>query len=387
MRPFLLPVLFLVLGLLCLVTGLLPAKSASELADRTVPVLTFVVAMTIVTELADDAGLFRWASSRMARLGRHSVVRLWLLSIGLASVITLFFSLDTTAVLVTPVVVLLALHAKIPPLPFALTTIWLANTVSLLLPVSNLSNLLAQQHTGLTPAAFAGLMWAPALVALLVPVLLLWVMFRKQLRGTYALASTDAAGDKLLLLAAAGVVVVLLPLLVSGLPVQWPALGAAVVLLVFYLWRRPHVLRISMLPWKPLMLTTGLFMVVETLHAQGLAELLLRQVIPGDGLAPLVQLAALGTGSANLANNLPAYLALEPAAGSPLRYAALLIGVNVGPLITPWASLATLLWHERLAVLGVRVRWSGFAVAGIVAVVITIPLAVFALWLSAGMPA
>ncbi len=93
----------------------------------------------------------------------------------------------------------------------------------------------------------------------------------------------------------------------------------------------------------------------------------------------------MGTGAANAVNNLPAYLALEPVGGSPARLAALLIGVNLGPLVTPWASLATLLWHERLRSLNVEIRWGGFAVAGVAAVVLTVPLAVVALWLTTGM--
>ena len=47
-----------------------------------------------------------------------------------------------------------------------------------------------------------------------------------------------------------------------------------------------------------------------------------------------------GTGAllANVANNLPAYLVLEPvAADAAPRLMALLVGVNAGPLVTPWA--------------------------------------------------
>ena len=65
-------------------------------------------------------------------------------------------------------------------------------------------------------------------------------------------------------------------------------------------------------------------------------------------------MSGLGTLGANLIDNLPAYLALEPAAAdSPLRLAALLVGVNAGPVITPWASLATLLWAARCRSAGV----------------------------------
>ena len=106
----------------------------------------------------------------------------------------------------------------------------------------------------------------------------------------------------------------------------------------------------------------------------------------GDSLPALLHLAALGAGAANAVNNLPAYLALEPVTGSPARVAALLIVVNLGPLVTPWASLATLLWHERLRALNVPIKWSGFALAGLVVAALTVPLAVVALWVVSGVP-
>ncbi|QCB98883.1 arsenic transporter [Arthrobacter sp. PAMC25564] len=375
----------LLAGTAALASGLLPGPAFQELAARTVPVLAFVVAMSLVTELVDDAGLFRVVTERLASLGRGRVILLWLLVIGLATVSTVFLSLDTTAVLVTPVVVLLAVHARIPPLPFALTTIWLANTASLLLPVSNLTNLLAQDRLRLSPAAFAGLVWAPALAGILVPLALLWLAFRKDLRGRYGPQPVHKVRDRVLLYSAAGVMVLLLPALVSGVPVQIPALAAAAILLLLFLWRRRSALRWSMVPWRPLMLTSGLFMVVEALHANGLTRFLSGIAGSGDSLPALLRLAGLGAGASNVVNNLPAYLALEPVGGSPARLAALLIGVNLGPLVTPWASLATLLWHERLRTLNVEIRWGGFALAGLAAVVLTVPLAVVALWLVTGM--
>ncbi len=385
LKSYPLPAGMLLAGAAALASGLLPVPAFQELAARTVPVLAFVVAMSLVTELVDDAGLFRVVTGRLAALGRGRVLLLWLLAIALATVSTIFLSLDTTAVLVTPVVVLLALHARIPPLPFALTTVWLANTASLLLPVSNLTNLLAQDRLRLSPAGFAGLVWAPALVGILVPLGLLWLAFRKDLRGRYGPQPVQKVRDRVLLYSSAAVMALLLPALVSGVPVQFPALAAAVVLLLLFVWRRRSALRWSMIPWRPLMLTTGLFMVVESLHANGLTQFLTGVAGSGESLPALLQLAGLGAGAANAVNNLPAYLALEPVAGSPVRLAALLIGVNLGPLVTPWASLATLLWHERLRTLNVEIRWGGFALAGLAAVVLTVPLAVLALWLTTGM--
>lgn len=385
-RSYLLPGAMLLAGVASLASGALPLPAFDALAGRTVPILAFVLAMSLLTELLDEAGLFKVVTDRLAGLGRGRVFLLWLLVVALATVSTVFLSLDTTAVLVTPVVVLLAVHAGIQPLPFALTTIWLANTASLLLPVSNLTNLLAQDALGLSPLGFAGTVWAPALVGVVVPLALLWLAFRKDLRGRYRPQRSPAVRDRPLLVIAAATLLVLLPALVSGIPVQYPAMLAAAFLLVAFLRRRPSVLRWSMVPWRPLMLTVGLFMVVEALHANGLTALLAGAAGQGESLPALLHLAALGAGAANAANNLPAYLALEPVAGSPARVAALLIGVNLGPLVTPWASLATLLWHERLRALNVRIKWSGFALAGLVVAALTVPLAVVALWVASGMP-
>ena len=216
------------------------------------------------------------------------------------------------------------------------------------------------------------------------PLALLWLAFRKDLRGGYGPQPVHKVRDRVLLYSAAGVMVVLLPALVSGVPVQFPAVAAAAVLLGLFLLRRRSSLRWSMIPWRPLMLTSGLFMVVEALHANGLTRFLSGIAGSGESLPALLQLAGLGAGAANVVNNLPAYLALEPVGGSPARLAALLIGVNLGPLVTPWASLATLLWHERLRTLNVEIRWGGFALAGLAAVVLTVPLAVVALWLVTG---
>jgi arsenical pump membrane protein len=82
---------------------------------------------------------------------------------------------------------------------------------------------------------------------------------------------------------------------------------------------------------------------------------------------------------ANLVDNLPAYLALEPAATSPDRLIALLIGVNLGPLVTPWASLATLLWHQRLTAMDVRISWTRYALLGLIVAPLTVVGATLAL--------
>jgi len=170
--------------------------------------------------------------------------------------------------------------------------------------------------------------------------------------------------DRVLLRISAVVTVALLPLLVVGLEPWMPATAAAVVLIAAFAWRAPRALGIRLVPWSLLVFAGGLFLAVGALEALGIGRITSVLAGSGDDLVSLWQLAGVGALAANGINNLPAYLALESVAGSPARLAALLIGVNAGPIVTPWASLATLLWHDRLVAAGIEVRWSRFILLG-----------------------
>jgi arsenical pump membrane protein len=378
-RTAILGACLLVVGAIAIVTGLLPVDDALAVGERVWPILLFVVAITIVTELAAEAGLFAIIAERLALWGGGRAWLLWMLVVVVATASTVFLSLDTTAVLLTPVVVVVARHVGLPPMPFALTTVWLANTASLLLPVSNLTNLLAEQRMGTeSPLAFAALMVVPAAISVVIPVVILFLLFRKSLLARYEQAEREPSSDRVLVVASGIVVALLIPALVSGLEVWIPASVAALILCGFFLVRRRSVLKFSLLPWQLILLASGLFLVVEAAHEIGVTAVL--SALAGSGQSPLDLLRVSGVGvlGANAVNNLPAYLALEPAAASPARLVALLIGVNVGPLITPWASLATLLWHERLKGLGVEVSWPKYVALGLLVVPLTVIPAVLA---------
>jgi Na+/H+ antiporter NhaD/arsenite permease-like protein len=370
----------LVVGAIAIATGLLPTAAAVELWDRVWPILLFVAAITIVSSLAAEAGVFDALAHIAARAGRGRAWLLWLLVTALAALSTIFLSLDTTAVLLTPIVIVIARRAGLNPLPFALTTVWLANTASLLLPISNLTNLLAQNRLGNpTPLGFAALTWAPALVSIVLPAAVIFVIYRRSLTGPYRQEDPSRIADPVAFRWSAVTLALLIPLLVSGLPVWLPASVAALVLIVVFARRRPGTLRISLVPWQLMLFAGGLFLVIEAAHAVGLGDLLATVSGAGSHPADLLRLAGTGALSANIANNLPAYLALEPVADSPARVIALLIGVNVGPLITPWASLATLLWHERLRSVGVTISWGRYLALGLIAAPVVVAAATGAL--------
>ena len=363
-----------VAGAVVVASGWLPAGAAREVAlTRGGPVLGFLVAITVLAELADRAQVFDAAATGCARLARGSTARLFVLVAALGAVITVAMSLDTTAVLLTPVVLTVTGRLGLRPLPFALLAVWLANTTSLLLPVSNLTNLLALQHEHLTTAGFAARMALPEVVALVVTVAYLGLLFRKDLRGRYQPPRWEGPEDRwtfgVCALACLGVA----PGVVAGVA-PWAATApcAAAALAVFLI-RRRHGLDWALVPWRILILVEGLLLVVTAVARHGLTHLL-ADLAGGS----VLRTAAVAAGASNAINNLPAYLAVEPVvpAGHTTQLLGALLGTNGGPLISLWGSLATLLWRERCRARGVAVGPLRFALVGLGGV----PLVLLGTW-------
>ncbi|WP_432142553.1 SLC13 family permease [Streptomyces sp. bgisy084] len=359
-------------GLLFTATGLLPMESAGQAMVRIGPLLAFLATVIVLAELTSEAEVFDVVASGVARAGRGHYARLFVLCVAFAAITTITLNLDTTAVLLTPVMLALASRVKIAAVPLAMTTVWLANTASLLLPVSNLTNLLAANRVALRPMELAATMWAPQLAAIAVTMGCLWLFFwRRGRRGAEAYIPPERhrPGDRVLFrvcaVACAGF---LLAMLLADVPLWLASATAAVVVVVAFAVRRPASLRPSLVPWRLLVMVPGLFLVVETVNVNGLHELLTAAVGTDGGVLGMFRASAVGGGLSNVLNNLPVYLAGESAVplGNHEQLLALLIGTNVGPVVTPWASLATLLWFERCHAQGVRVPLRSFMATGAV---------------------
>ncbi|MGA8117470.1 MAG: SLC13 family permease [Actinocatenispora sp.] len=374
-------------GGLCVATGALSTAAAGDIMQRVLPLLLFLGTVIVLAELTAEAEVFDVIATFLARLGRGRYPALFLLCVGFAALTTATLNLDTTAVLLTPVMLALARKLRVDPLPLAVTTVWLANTASILLPVSNLTNLLAQQRIGLSPLGFAERMWLPQLAVLLVTMAVLWVAFWRRARtvdNRYAVPEPHRPRHRgLYLVAGLACVMFVIAILVQVQLGVASAVAAAIVVVGFVVVDRGP-LRWKLIPWRLLVMVTGLFLVMQTVGEHGLDAVARSLMGSGDGLSGALRAAGVGAGMSNLVNNLPAYVAGEAVVlvDNHLQLLALLLGTNVGPVITPWASLATLLWYERCRTHGVRIPLVRLVVAGAVLAVSALVTGVLALVVS-----
>ncbi|KZB88744.1 transporter [Amycolatopsis regifaucium] len=369
-----------------LLAGVISFPVAVDEFARLAPVVGFLAAVLVLAKLCDDEGLFQAAGTVMARFGRGQPRRLLVAVFAVAAAVTVVLSLDATVVLLTPVVFATAARMGARAKPHAYACAHLANSASLLLPVSNLTNLLAVAATGISFLRFTALMTLPWLAAVLTE----YLVFRRFFAAD--LAARPRGGNAVPARKVPAFVLVVLGLTLAGFVVTslldvspaWAAFAGAAVLACRALAQRrtspAAIVRSANIPFLAFVL--ALAIVVRAVVDNGLAEAL-GHVVPTSGTFPaLLGAAAVAAVLANLINNLPAVLVLLPlatAGGTPVVL-AVLIGVNLGPNLTYVGSLATLLWRRILHRHDARPRLGEFTRLGLLTVPASIVLAVAGLW-------
>ncbi|MCL6671758.1 MULTISPECIES: arsenic transporter [Streptomyces] len=373
---------------LVIATGAISLDHAREEAARLGPVVGFLAAVLVLAHFCDVEGLFQWCGAWTARRAAGSPGRLLGAVFVLASVITAVLSLDATVVLLTPVVFATAARAGVRARPHLYACAHLSNTASLLLPVSNLTNLLAFETSGLSFTRFALLMTLPWLVAIGAEYLVFRRFFADDLRIA-APSAEPGETPELPLFALVTVGCTLAGFAVAsavGVEPAWVAAAGALVLAARSLVRRKAtpltVVRAASPAFLAFVLALGI--VVRAVVDNGLADALDRVVPSGSGLLALLGIAVLAAVLANLINNLPAVLVLLPltAAAGPGAVLAVLLGVNIGPNLTYAGSLATLLWRRIVHRHEHDVGLGEFTRLGLLATPAALVPAVAALWLS-----
>jgi arsenical pump membrane protein len=334
------------------------ADGARRAVDAIGPTVGFLAALLGIAEGCRREGLFEAIGALLSRRAQGPPRRLLALVFAIALLVTIVLGLDATVVLLTPVLLAATRALRRRARPHLYACAHLANSGSLLLPVSNLTNLLAFHDSGLSFLHFAALMALPTVAAVAVAWAGFGRFFADELTGT-ATASPAARGA--VALPRYPLVVVSLTLLGFALssplhfdPV-WVAAAGAVAITVPALARagaRTEAVRSLLRGLEPgfLVFVLALAVIVRAASDDGLGSAV-RAVVPaGTGLGDLLLVAAVAALAANLLNNLPATLLLLPfaAAAGPAQVLAVLIGVNIGPNLAPPGSLATLLWRRVL---------------------------------------
>lgn len=367
---------------LSLLVGTVSWRDVLAVIDLTWDATLTLVAIFLISRLLDEAGFFEWAALVVARRtggGDGDGRRLFVGIILLGAVVSALFTNDATVLILTPIVYellgALGLERR-RRLPYLMATGFIADAMSLPFPMSNLTNIIIADYFDLGFGRFALLMLLPSLATLGASLAVLLAFYRDSL-GTVPRAGgpslpATAIRDPWLFRAGAAILVLMLAALVGGsllrVPIAVVTLAAAGLLLALYHLRRlgSTAAMVRRAPWPIIAFAMSMYVVVFGLHRAGFTAWLTDWLSAASdhGMAA----AVLATGSAATllsaaANNLPAAMLTSLGlgalpAGGPLREGMVLasvVGVDVGPKLTPIGSLATLIWLDGMRLMGLPV--------------------------------
>jgi len=368
--------------------GALSLHDARTALGRLGPTVGFLAALLVLADACRRAGVFDALGALMAFGSRKRPGRLLAMVFLAAAGTTAVLSLDATIVLLTPIVFATAARLPASPRPHVYACSHLANSASLLLPVSNLTNLLAFAAAGVSFTRFAALMALPWLVAIAVEWIVLSRVFADDLRSAAAPVAGRRAEERpaLPMFALAVIALTLIGFGISSIvgiaPVWFAAAGAVVLTLR----RPPDSLTSLVSAAEPtfLVFVLALGVVVTAAGNHGLSSVVDSLLPRGASLPALLGVAAVSAVLANLVNNLPATLIIVAvvSASAPGAVLAMLIGVNVGPNLTYVGSLATLLWRRIVHAHDEDIDTREFLKLGALTVPAALVASTVALWLA-----
>ncbi|HEY3364023.1 MAG TPA: arsenical efflux pump membrane protein ArsB [Symbiobacteriaceae bacterium] len=394
-------------AVLALLAGVITLMDVRTVAGIVWDATFALIAIVVISVILDQAGLFRWAALQMARRAGGNGRLIFLAVILLGALVSTLFTNDATVLILTPIVyeMLTALgfdHILI--LPYMMACGFVADSMSIPLAVSNLTNMITARYFGLGFARFALLMALPAVTCLLATLGVLFWYYRRSLPARYDLTvlpePASAIRDPFLFRVGLGVLgAMVVAFFMNSMRVTVPvsfviATGAAVLLLATLKNRvvRPAAV-ITQAPWHVVIFALGMYLVVYGLGNAGLtpwaAQLLQRLIAISPGAA-IIGTGVLVAIFSSLMNNLPGVmlgcLALAAAGASGALHEGMVlanvIGSDVGPKLTPIGSLATLIWLHNLRLKGMTVTWQDYLKVGLVITPPVLLLTLCALWLS-----
>ncbi|ECC0416861.1 arsenic transporter [Campylobacter coli] len=363
-----------------------------------------LVGLIILSFSLEALGFFDFIASKILHFSREknqekiyiSTKKLMLFLLIFVFFLSAFFANDGAILIITPIIIALFStlkdcknHAFILS-SFLLSLSFLCDASSNALVISNLTNIITANYFNLDFLEFAKNMFLPNLFVLLSTIIMVFLIFAKILpKGLEInILSNDCISVKLFIFCVIYLIFFVSSFFIGeiyNLNASFFAVSGALLFWFFvcFLKKREALKIIKNVPWGIFAFSFGLYMVVFALHKVGISDIL---IFIYDILAQNAITAIFGTGfiSAFLSsvfNNLPMALIGDLALKNfpqSMVYAHLL-GVNIGPKLTPIGSLATLLWLGLLAKKGIEISFWKYCKFGFLITLPVLTCSLFAL--------
>ena len=343
------------------------------------------IGIIILSMVLDEIGFFEWAALKMAKFSNGDGLKMFIYSILLGAFVSALFANDGAALILTPILLakmrILQLNIK-TIVAFLLAGGFISDSASLPFVFSNLTNIVTANYFSIGFVEYFLNMIIPFIVSVVVSILFLWLLLRKDIPKTVDISLLKDPKSVIKNMKLFYFSWVFLAILLAGyfigdaydLPISIFALGGGIIFLIIATMSKTvePIRIIKEAPWQVVWFSIGLYIVVYGLKNAGLTDYL--AIILKDLSLRGETIAVLGTGFiaaflSAIMNNMPTIMIMDIALNDIQNQAMIyanIVGCNLGPKMTPFGSLATLLWLHVLAKKGVKISFAQYSKFGLI---------------------
>ncbi|MFC5447393.1 arsenic transporter [Paenibacillus aestuarii] len=403
-----------------LLSGSVTLSDLGQITETIGGAAVTIMATIVMAIVLESFGFFNWSAEKLLERARGSGIRLFWYTNLFCFLMTLFVNNDGSILITTPILLMLTQKLGLKnkqKIPYLLSGALIATASSAPIGVSNIVNLIALKIVHMDLYMHTAMMFVPASVGLLFLTFLLFISFYRDLPRKLpaihlgAFYQTHPLEDvsspipkenqaKFMRNILIFVFCVRVSLFVASY-IQFPVPLMAVIGSVFLLGWRWYYLKISpadmvrKTPWYILLFAFSMYVIIYGLHNIGLTQMLIQLMHPlvsGSLLHASVMMGILLTILSNLFNNHPALmvgtLTLTNMGLDPLTlkisYLASVIGSDIGSLILPIGTLATLMWMHIIKKGKVKLSWGQYIkiTSAVIPATLIFTLVILAFWVT-----
>ncbi|WP_088072835.1 arsenic transporter [Gottfriedia luciferensis] len=404
-----------------LITGIVSRTDLLDIISKIGGASITIIATIVMAVILESFGFFHWSAARLVTLAKGSGYRLyWYIQL-LCFLMTLLFNNDGSILITTPILILLLKNLRLKPhqqIPYLLSGALIATASSAPIGVSNIVNLIALKIVHMTLYMHTAMMFVPATLGLLFMSCIMYLVLKNKLPEKLPISTDDIEESffiknfhplktkisvetkkkrtRFMLKVLAFVFLMRCLIFVASflsIPIEFVAVLGSLILLI---WRWYHLRTnpvdiLKKTPWQILIFAFSMYVIIYGLHNAGLTEFLVKvcEPIVNQGLfqASFI-MGGLVTVLSNLFNNHPALMigtitltemGLDPITLKTI-YLANIIGSDMGSLLLPIGTLASLIWMHILKQNKIKVKWKDYLSVTIIVIPLTTLFTLFLLY-------
>ena len=372
-------------AIIALVLGVVSLNDVLIVSDIVWDATLAFIGIIILSMVLDEIGFFEWCAIKMAKLSNGNGHLMFVYALILGSFVSALFANDGAALILTPILLakmrILKLNLK-TIVAFLLAGGFISDSASLPFVFSNLTNIVTANYFNIGFAQYFFDMVIPFIVSVTVSIIFLWLILRKDIPKDIDISLLKEPKSVIKNMNLFYFSWIFLGVLLAGyfvgdaynLPISIFSLGGATVFLIIATLSKavkPKEI-IKTAPWQVVWFSIGLYIVVYGLKNAGLTDYL--TIVLKDLSLRGDTIAVLGTGFiaaflSAIMNNMPTIMIMDIALhdiGNQAMIYANIVGCNLGPKMTPFGSLATLLWLHVLSQKGVKIGFWEYSKFGLI---------------------